>query len=81
MAETLFAELKRYVGFQAEDEAALRKFYPVASPQFVRIADLFYRRILDHERGTQGVGRREPGRPAESYARRMDAKTAYWAVG
>lgn len=63
MAETLFAELKRYVGFQAEDEAALRKLDPVASPQFVRIADLFYRRILDHEEARKALaGESQVGR-------------------
>ncbi|HVE85894.1 MAG TPA: protoglobin domain-containing protein [Myxococcales bacterium] len=49
MAETLFEELKRYVGFTAGDEAALRSIYPHAHPELTRIADVFYRRILDHE--------------------------------
>jgi signal transduction histidine kinase len=63
MAETLFAELKRYVGFQAEDEAALRQLDPVASTQFVRIADLFYRRILDHEEARKALaGESQVGR-------------------
>ncbi len=48
MAETLFDELKRYVAFGPEDESALRALYPLVSPQFARIADVFYRRILDH---------------------------------
>src|SRR5262249_29107676 len=49
MAETLFDELKRYVGFGAEDEGALRALHPIISPEFARIADVFYRRILAHE--------------------------------
>src|SRR4051812_6621666 len=49
MAETLFEELKRYVGFTDKDETALRAIYPHAQPELPRIADVFYRRILDHE--------------------------------
>ena len=49
MAETLFEELKRYVGFNAGDEAALRALYPHARPELTRIASVFYQRILDHE--------------------------------
>jgi signal transduction histidine kinase len=46
--ETLFAELKRYVGWNAADEDALRAFHPGARPQFERIVDVFYRRIREH---------------------------------
>jgi signal transduction histidine kinase len=46
--ETLFAELKRYVGWSAEHEGALRALRPIASPAFQRIADKFYERILEH---------------------------------
>jgi signal transduction histidine kinase len=49
MAETLFEELKRYVGFDATDEAALRALHPVAKPDFTRISEIFYDRILTHE--------------------------------
>jgi signal transduction histidine kinase len=63
MAETLFAELKRYVGLQAEDEEALRRLHPVASPQFVHIADVFYRRILNHEEARKALaGESQVGR-------------------
>jgi signal transduction histidine kinase len=62
--ETLFEELKRYVKWGAGDEAALRTLHPVAAPELVRIADVFYRRILDHtearkalEGGESTVGR------------------------
>jgi signal transduction histidine kinase len=47
--ETLFDELKRYVGFAAPDEGALRGLHPVAEPHFLRIAEVFYDRILRHE--------------------------------
>ena len=47
--ETLFGELKRYVGWGEGDEAALRALYSTIAPHFVRIADVFYRRILEHE--------------------------------
>jgi len=49
MPETVLAELKRYVLFDAEDEARLRAFHPVAAPEFQRIAENFYERILAHE--------------------------------
>lgn len=47
--ETLFQELKRYVLWTADDEAALHALHPILSPELVRIADIFYRRILDHD--------------------------------
>lgn len=49
MPETLFEELKRYVGFDASDEAALRALHPIAKPDFVRISEVFYDRILAHD--------------------------------
>ena len=49
MAETIFEELKRYVGFGAADEDALRAVHDVAAPHFERISILFYERILAHE--------------------------------
>ena len=62
--ETLFEELKRYVLWSPADEAALRELHPLALPALPRIADVFYRRILDHEearvvleRGESTVGR------------------------
>src|SRR5436190_10603108 len=62
--ETLFDELKRYVGFGAVDEETLRGLLPLVEPEFVSIADVFYRRILDHvdarkalEGGESQVGR------------------------
>jgi two-component system sensor histidine kinase HydH len=47
--ESLFEELKRYVGFDAVDEAGLRALHPVVQPHFVSIADTFYQRILEHD--------------------------------
>jgi two-component system sensor histidine kinase HydH len=49
MAESLFEELKRYVGFCEEDEKALRALSSLASHEFPRITDIFYKRILAHE--------------------------------
>lgn len=49
MAESLFEELKRYVGFTARDEEALRAFGPVVAPHLDRVTELFYERILAHE--------------------------------
>src|SRR5689334_1552920 len=42
MGETIFAELKRYVGFDIADAAALRSLLSVAEPHFERISILFY---------------------------------------
>ena len=49
MPESLFEELKRYVGFGVTDEQALRTLHPVARPHFDRISEVFYQRILEHE--------------------------------
>ncbi|ATB38301.1 sensor histidine kinase [Cystobacter fuscus] len=49
MAETLFEELKRYVGFEPADGLLLRELHEVARPRFPAIADVFYARILEHE--------------------------------
>ena len=63
MAETLFAELKRYVGFGPDDESALRALHPLVSPEFARIADVFYRRILEHEEARKALaGESQVGR-------------------
>ena len=48
MAENIFEELKTYVGFSPEDETALKALHPLAYQHFERIADVFYRRILEH---------------------------------
>lgn len=45
----MFEEIKRYVGFGAADEQALRALHPSAQPHFQAIAEAFYDRILSHE--------------------------------
>ena len=49
MPETLFEELKRYVGFGPADGRALRAMHPLARAHFTRISEVFYQRILQHE--------------------------------
>lgn len=63
-SESLLDELKRYVGFDENDERALRGLHPLAAPHFEAISREFYRRILEHadartalEGGEQQVGR------------------------
>jgi PAS domain S-box-containing protein len=48
-AETFFEELKRYVRFGREEEAALRQLAPHARPAFHEIAEAFYDRLSDHD--------------------------------
>ena len=48
-AETFFEELKRYVRFGREEEAALRQLAPHARPSFHQIAESFYDRLSDHD--------------------------------
>jgi two-component system sensor histidine kinase HydH len=48
VVETLFEELKRYVSFGPADEDALRTLHPIARPEFERISEVFYQRILEH---------------------------------
>jgi signal transduction histidine kinase len=64
MAESMLQELQRYVDWNAEDESALHALHPFAQPQFERIANFFYERILQHEEartvlvgGESSVGR------------------------
>ncbi|MBZ4420906.1 sensor histidine kinase [Myxococcus sp. RHSTA-1-4] len=55
MAETLFEELKRYVGFDEGDAQALVALHALAKPHFPRIARVFYDRILEHEGARQAL--------------------------
>ncbi|MFP2957231.1 sensor histidine kinase [Myxococcus sp. 1LA] len=55
MAETLFEELKRYVGFGSADEQALVALHATAKPHFPRIARVFYDRILEHAGARQAL--------------------------
>lgn len=48
MPESLFDELKRYVLFDERDAQTLVQLGPTMEPHIPRIADTFYRRILDH---------------------------------
>jgi len=48
VAETLLEELRRYVGWGAEDEHALRALHGPAQPRFAAIAERFYDTILRH---------------------------------
>jgi len=49
MDETLLSELKRYVGWGAEDEAALHEMHPLLQPHFPAVVAAFYDRILEHQ--------------------------------
>jgi signal transduction histidine kinase len=53
--ETLFAELKRYVGWSPADEALLGELYGVAAPLFSRMADAHYDRILAHDEAKKAL--------------------------
>ncbi len=55
MEETLFEELKRYVGWSAEDEQALRSLHGPTAPRFPRIAEVFYATILGHEEARKSL--------------------------
>jgi two-component system sensor histidine kinase HydH len=72
MSETVFDELKRYVGFGPADEAALRALHPVAQHRFQPIAEEFYRRILAHQ------GSREALQGGESTVGRLKVTLVAW---
>jgi two-component system sensor histidine kinase HydH len=55
MEETLFEELRRYVGWSELDERALRSLHGFASPHFSRIAEVFYATILSHEEAKRSL--------------------------
>ena len=55
MDETLFEELKRYVGWSARDEEALRALHAPAAPRFPAIAEVFYATILGHEEAKKSL--------------------------
>lgn len=61
--QSLFAELKRYVGFTETDERLLRELEPTVTPVFPETIDAFYAQVLAHdearaalERGERRVG-------------------------
>ncbi len=72
MMETLFAELKRYVGFGPDDEQALRRLHGIVSPDFVPIAEIFYDRILTH------AGARKALEGGESVVGRLKVTLVAW---
>ena len=78
MVESLLAELKRYIEFSAADEAALRALHPVAAPRFAEIADVFYRRILDHSEARKALegGESQVGRLKVTLKEWMDSLLA-----
>jgi signal transduction histidine kinase len=47
--ESLFEEMKRYVGFVPADEAHIAALRPLVAPHFERIATEFYDQIREHE--------------------------------
>jgi signal transduction histidine kinase len=55
MEETLFEELKRYVGWNESDEAALRALHGPLTPHFPRVAEIFYDTILSHREAKQSL--------------------------
>ena len=62
--DSIFSELKRYVGFTDVDELSLTKLHAVIAPDFQQIVELFYDRILSNdgarrvlEAGESTVGR------------------------
>src|SRR5262245_32182092 len=73
--ETLFEELKRYVQWSVDDESALRALHPLAAPEFERIADVFYRRILDHDQARSALegGESQVGRLKVTLVAWMDS--------
>ncbi len=75
MIETLFEELKRYVGWGPTDEQALRALHPVAVPHLGRIADVFYQRILTHEEARKALegGESQVGRLKVTLQEWMDS--------
>jgi len=48
MPETLLEEMKRYVGFTADDAATLASLAPLVEPQLPALADRFYEQIPRH---------------------------------
>ena len=53
--EHLFDEIKRYIGFDREDEARLSALGPVVQPHIYRIINDFYDRILRHSGASQAI--------------------------
>jgi signal transduction histidine kinase len=73
--ETLFEELKRYVGWGPEDERALRSLHGPAAPRFASIAETFYAAILEHEEARKSLvgGESKVGHLKATLQRWLDA--------
>ncbi len=74
MAESILEELKRYVGFGPDDEAALRELREAVAPDFPAMAVLFYDRILAHEGARRALvgGESQVGHLRTTLVRWMD---------
>ncbi|HET8733787.1 MAG TPA: protoglobin domain-containing protein, partial [Anaeromyxobacteraceae bacterium] len=74
MAESLLEELKRYVGFCPDDEAALRELRDAVAPDFPAVAVVFYDRILAHEEARRALvgGESQVGHLRTTLVRWMD---------
>jgi signal transduction histidine kinase len=86
MPETVFDELKRYVGFGEADERALRSLHAAAAPQLAHVADVFYERIKAHAEASDVLrrGERSVGHLKATLERWLDSllsgpwDEAYW---
>jgi signal transduction histidine kinase len=70
--ETIFEELKTYVGFGPADEAALEALHPLMRPDMEAIAELFYDRILAND------GARQVLRGGEEVVGRLKVTLVDW---
>jgi signal transduction histidine kinase len=72
--ETVFDELKRYVGWSATDEAALRRVHHLAKPHFTAITEVFYAQILAHDEARRALegGESQVGRLKHTLAQWLD---------
>jgi signal transduction histidine kinase len=73
--ETVFAELKRYVGWSEQDEEALRALHAPLAPHFARVSEIFYETILSHEGARQSLlgGESQVGHLKVTLQRWMDS--------
>jgi len=73
--EHLFDEIKRYVGFDARDEALLRALAPRVAPHHGRIVDDFYAHILDHSDARRSI------RGGDAQVQRLKKTLVAWMEG
>src|SRR6185436_19294740 len=74
VAESIFEDLKHYVGFGPGDGQALRAMHPHAQPHFPRIAEVFYDQILAHPEARRVLesGESEVGKLKQTLIQWMD---------